>query len=251
MEHGAATSSAEADRARRAYAERDAAPPSVYTWDNPAQVWHKHEAEWQLLAALRRHGASFSGATVLEVGSGFGEVLDRMRQFGATGAVGVELSPGRVAAARERHPRIEVQEGDAARLPFPDGAFDIVTQFVCLSSIIDPAVRRAALAEMWRVTRPGGLVVSYDLRPTPRAVQAAGRAYARLRGLDAAAADAGTPVRPLGPGELLEAFPGAQLRTVTLNFELAALAGRSRALARALQAVPALRTHLLAVARRP
>lgn len=242
--------SAEIDRIATAYAQRDAAPPSVYTWDNPGYVWHMHDLEWQVLAALRRHGASLQGASVLEVGSGVGTILDRMRQFGARQATGIELSASRAQEARRRHPELVVHTGDASAMPFDDAGFDIVAQFVCLSSVLDRAVRRSIAAEMWRVTRPGGLVLSYDLRPTPAPVQAAGRAYARLRGLEAAAADRGTPTTPIAEEELGGLFPGAELRIVTLNFELASLAGRSVTLARALAAMPALRTHTLAVARK-
>jgi len=46
--------------------------------------------------------------------------------------------------------------GDALRLPFRDGAFDVVTISFGLRNVADPA---AALAEMHRVTRPGGRLV--------------------------------------------------------------------------------------------
>ena len=46
--------------------------------------------------------------------------------------------------------------GDALRLPFRDGAFDVVTISFGLRNVADPG---AALAEMHRVTRPGGRLV--------------------------------------------------------------------------------------------
>ena len=46
--------------------------------------------------------------------------------------------------------------GDAMRLPFRDGAFDAVTISFGLRNVADPVV---ALAEMRRVTRPGGRLV--------------------------------------------------------------------------------------------
>ncbi len=46
--------------------------------------------------------------------------------------------------------------GDALRLPFRDGAFDAVTISFGLRNVADPG---AALAEMRRVTRPGGRLV--------------------------------------------------------------------------------------------
>ena len=56
---------------------------------------------------------------------------------------------------------------NAAELPFPDGEFDLVTHFTCLSSVLDPGLRAAIAAEMWRVVRPGGVVLSFDMRPAP------------------------------------------------------------------------------------
>jgi demethylmenaquinone methyltransferase/2-methoxy-6-polyprenyl-1,4-benzoquinol methylase len=54
--------------------------------------------------------------------------------------------------------------GDALRLPFADGVFDAVTISFGLRNLVDPA---GGLAELARVTRPGGrLVVCEFSRPT-------------------------------------------------------------------------------------
>ena len=52
--------------------------------------------------------------------------------------------------------RLSFVAGDALRLPFRDGAFDAVTISFGLRNVADPG---AALAEMRRVTRPGGRLV--------------------------------------------------------------------------------------------
>lgn len=240
--------STESDRIRRAYEERDTGgTASVYSWENPGYAWHIQDLEWQLLAGLRRAGATLTGAQVLEVGCGFGAILQRMVDLGAAGGTGVDLSESRIEAARRRYPALDLRVADASALPFEDGTFDVVTQFVCLSSVLDPGMRQAICAEMLRVTRPGGLIVSYDLRPTPRPIQALGRVYARLRGLEL---DRGTPTEPVTVGALRAAFGDLDARTVTLNYDLTGVAGRSRLLAYALASLPPLRTHTLAVARR-
>jgi SAM-dependent methyltransferase len=59
------------------------------------------------------------------------------------------------AAARGLEARFSYQEGDAQRLPFPDDSFDLTTCQTLLIHLPDPA---AGIAEMLRVTRPGGLV---------------------------------------------------------------------------------------------
>jgi SAM-dependent methyltransferase len=61
----------------------------------------------------------------------------------------------RSRAARGLDGRFEYRQGEAERLPFPDDSFDLTTCQTVLIHLRDPA---AAIAEMRRVTRPGGLV---------------------------------------------------------------------------------------------
>jgi hypothetical protein len=65
--------------------------------------------------------------------------------------------------------------------------------------------------------------------------------------------DGGTPTAPVSAEELRRLFPGGTVRehAVSLNFDLAVVAGRSRALAALLAVLPPLRTHLLAVVHKP
>ncbi len=69
----------------------------------------------------------------------------------------------RVAEGRKRYPALQLQVGSATELPFADGEFDLVTQFTCLSSILDDEVRLAVAREMRRVAA-GGWVLSFDMR---------------------------------------------------------------------------------------
>jgi SAM-dependent methyltransferase len=79
--------------------------------------------------------------------------------------VGIDREPGwaREATARATAaglaPRSAFCVGAAESLPFPDGVFDLVTCQTLLIHVRDPAV---VLAEMVRVTRPGGLVVAAE-----------------------------------------------------------------------------------------
>lgn len=81
---------------------------------------------------------------------------------------GIDLSPAMLAHARERAGRlgrsVELREGDAQQLPFPDAAFDTVLATLTLCSIPDDA---AAVAEMARVLRPGGRLVLLDHVASP------------------------------------------------------------------------------------
>ncbi|MFS8064925.1 MAG: class I SAM-dependent methyltransferase [Byssovorax sp.] len=105
------------------------------------------------------------GHRVLDLACGAGAytrwLAERLGRNGV--AVGVDLSPAYLAQAREQTPpaeegegRVEFVEGDAERLPFDDGTFDLGFCAQSLYSLPDPA---AALGEMARVTRDGGAIV--------------------------------------------------------------------------------------------
>jgi SAM-dependent methyltransferase len=245
-----APESAEVQRIRDAYRERDAAPPSGYGWASPGYRFYMQGIEWELLKELTRAGVALPGAAVLEVGCGGGYFLGRFVDFGVARAAGIDLMEDRIAGARERYPTLELVAGDAAALPWEDGSFDLVSHFTCLSSVLDPALRRAIAAEMWRVCRPGGVIVSYDMRTTPAVIRALGRWPVRRAGADGRPPTATTPI---DVGELRALFPDGELqaRTVSLNLDLARIAGRGRLLAQAAAALPFLRTHLLALVRKP
>src|SRR4029434_9789677 len=69
----------------------------------------------------------------------------------------IELSPRQVALAKsrlQRFPTLDVQAGDAGRLPYPDRSMDAVFGFSVLHHVdLEPT-----LAEMRRVLRPGGMI---------------------------------------------------------------------------------------------
>jgi ubiquinone/menaquinone biosynthesis C-methylase UbiE len=99
------------------------------------------------------------GRDVLEVGCGTGLILRRIAAF-ARMARGVDLSPGMLAQARARG--LDVLEASATSLPFPDASFDVVCSFKVLAHVREIG---RALAEMARVTRPGGVVLAELYNP--------------------------------------------------------------------------------------
>jgi SAM-dependent methyltransferase len=237
----------ELERIRAAYEERDRRGGSARGgWDSPAYVVHMHELEWQLLKALREAQIDLSSSRVLDVGAGGGYLLNRLAEFGAREAVGVELVPERVEQARSHYPGIEMHCASASELPFEDDSFDVVTQFTCLSSVLDDAVRGAMANEMRRVTRRNGVIVSYDLRPSPRVLRVLRR---RLGG---PARDSATPTAALGFDALTRLFGQPErANAVQLNLDLAELVGGRRRLIAALRVIRPLRSHTLATFRVP
>ena len=101
---------------------------------------------------LARFGEQ-SNMRILDFGCGTGAMLNHLRRFGTV--EGVDADERAVGFCRSRgETHVHLLESDA--LPFEDGSFDLVTAFDVLEHIDDD---RGALAEMRRVTRPGGTLM--------------------------------------------------------------------------------------------
>ncbi len=90
---------------------------------------------------------------LLDAGCGSGRTLEELSSYGQ--ASGVDLSPVAVEAARRRG-QSDVRQGAVEALPFADASFDVVT---CLDVIEHTPDDRVSLAELLRVTVPGGLAL--------------------------------------------------------------------------------------------
>ena len=155
-------SESELDRIRAEYAARDMAADSPYRWDNRVYVAYMQRLERALLRSFAKTGVELRGASVLDVGCGTGYYLHRLREYGADECHGVDLSESRIDVARDRYPALDWRVGSATELPFADAEVDIVTQFTCLSSIVDDEVRLSAAREMRRVAK--AWMLSLDMR---------------------------------------------------------------------------------------
>jgi ubiquinone/menaquinone biosynthesis C-methylase UbiE len=124
------------------------------------------EREKRFLRLFSRHGcAPLTGKKILEIGCGTGELLREFIKWGARpeNIVGIELLPERVAEAIELCPQsMEIQQGNAAKLQFPDNAFDVVVQSTVFTSVLDAQIKRQMASEMRRVLRPDGIIIWYD-----------------------------------------------------------------------------------------
>jgi arsenite methyltransferase len=114
-----------------------------------------------------RAGVIRAGDTVLDIGSGSGtDAFIASRLVGPTGKVyALDMTPAMVAKLRRLiaetgTDNLEVIEGNAERVPLADASVDVVTSNGMLNLVPD---KRRAIAEIFRVLRPGGRVQIADI----------------------------------------------------------------------------------------
>ena len=225
----------EAERIRRVYRRRATSDArSRYSPTSPVTIMAVQERERHVLHGLRTRGLEPDDLDCLDIGCGTGGELARLIASGANpGRLhGVDLRSDAIATARGRLPLCDFVVGDATDLPFATHSMDLVTQLTVLTSILDHDVRARVAAEMVRVCRPTGLIVSYDFALNPTNPE--------TRGLSAR--------------EIRRLFAGCTVEThrVTLAPPIARrIAPRSRRLAALLNALPPLRSHLIAFVEPP
>lgn len=120
-------------------------------YDKPrAHGYHAYldEAEYECIKDLAM------GKDVLEVGCGTGLIMEKLGKDAAS-VTGIDISPGMLEHAKKRG--LNVMVADATAIPFADNSFDLVCSFKVLAHI--PMIRRA-IAQMVRVTRPGGMIAA-------------------------------------------------------------------------------------------
>ena len=104
-------------------------------------------------------------ARVLEVAPGPGYLAIELARVGRYQVTGLDISLSFVRMAtvyaQQAGVEVEFRQGNAAALPFSDDSFDFVVCRAAFKNFSDPV---GALAEMYRVLRPGGEALIVDMR---------------------------------------------------------------------------------------
>jgi SAM-dependent methyltransferase len=130
------------------------------SFDVAAEAYDRFMGRYsQLLSAQLADLAGVRGGQrALDVGCGPGALTaELVARLGPAAVAAVDPSEPFVAAARTRHPGVEVVRASAERLPFADDTFDAALAQLVVHFMADPV---AGLTEMSRVTRRDGVVVA-------------------------------------------------------------------------------------------
>jgi demethylmenaquinone methyltransferase/2-methoxy-6-polyprenyl-1,4-benzoquinol methylase len=116
---------------------------------------------WRQIAAEAL--SPLPGGNVLDVGVGTGDMaLALLRRWPGSTITGVDRTVEMVHLGQRKPDAGQIRwaQGDGLRLPFPDACFDGVVSAFLLRNVLDVP---AALAEQYRVVRPGGRVVCLEM----------------------------------------------------------------------------------------
>lgn len=137
------------------------------------------------------------GTDMLDVCCGHGNVTRGLVAAGAR-ATGLDFSPAMLSLARENVPDARFVQGDATRLPFDENRFDAVTMGFGILHVPDS---EAAIAEVFRVLKPGGRFV-YSNWHGPDVSPVMGFVFGSIQAL-------GDPSVEMPPAPPLEAYANA------------------------------------------
>lgn len=172
---------------------------------------------------------ALSGLRILDVAYGRGAWLRQLLECNAEPSLlfGFDLMPNRLRESIDLNPGLHFACGDASRLPFPGGSFDLVNQSMLFTSVLSDSFRQKISDDMIRILSPGGRILWYDFM------------YNNPKNPD---------VRGIGRAEIRRLFPDCSItfRRITLAPPLGRIVGRiSPALYNSLALVRPLCTHCM------
>jgi SAM-dependent methyltransferase len=160
------------------------AASDIYSWFNKGNLFALHQRQRAILAGLEKNGfTNLRELSILEMGCGSGGVLTEYLGFGALpeNLYGIDLIFDRLLAARYILSGSRFANADGQSLPFPAQTFELVLQSTAISSILDLEIRRKVCADMLRVLKPDGLILSYDFWWNPTNKQTLGFCLSEIR----------------------------------------------------------------------
>ena len=168
------------DRKRR-FSDSD-----LYSWFNRSYLFTMQKRQQAVLKILKQQNfIDLPNHRILEMGCGNGGVLAEYLCFGACpkNLYGVDLLFDYLLHAHHILPGSGFANAGGQSLPYLSKTFDLVLQYTAISSILNPEIRRKICADMLRVLKPNGMILSYDFWLNPANPQTRGIRPAEIKRL--------------------------------------------------------------------
>lgn len=156
----------------------------IYSPSNPANQFTLQQRRREVLNLLRKNDInSLGNKKILEIGCGTGGVVAEFVDFGASpeNLFGVDLLFDRLVYASRKLPESSFANADGQSLAYPSDTFDLILQFTAISSILEADIRQQVFADMLRVLKPEGMILSYDFWLNPTNKQTSGLSLSEIR----------------------------------------------------------------------
>lgn len=140
---------------------------NITTWNQltPLTLLMLQSRERKMIQYLNTTDLDLSQIQLLDIGCGNGNEMRRFVSYGAnpSNCFGIDLVPERITEAKQISPNMNFICQNAQKTNFENCQFDLITQFTCFSSILDPTMKENIAKEMHRILKPGGYILWYDM----------------------------------------------------------------------------------------
>lgn len=99
---------------------------------------------------------------ILDVGCGYGRILNELYNMGYTDLTGIDFSSGMIERGKIQFPHLNLFVKENEAIDFPDNHFDAVILFAVLTCIPSDSEQKKLITEIKRVLKPGGILYIND-----------------------------------------------------------------------------------------
>lgn len=102
------------------------------------------------------------GSAILDVGCGYGRILNELAESGFTDLTGVDSAENMIKRGLREYPNLNLIANPDGSMPFPDNSFDAVILFGVLTCVPNNESQKSLLESIKRVLKPGGIIYVND-----------------------------------------------------------------------------------------
>lgn len=140
---------------------------NLYSYFNNGNLFLVQERQRKIIKLLNKYNQNdLANKKIFDIGCGNGSILRDFISWGAKpeNLHGVDLLEERINAGRKISPNLDLICGDAEKLNYPEKSFNIITQFVCFTSILDEVMKKNIANKMLRMLKDDGIILWYDFK---------------------------------------------------------------------------------------